>query len=138
LQVTKQLTYTVTWASLIVLVRKKDGSCCFCVDNCCLNECTAKDDYPLPRVEDNLEAMQGSIWFSSLNLQSGHWQVEMEEIDKAKTAFTTNIMLWELNVMPFGLCNAPTAFQPSVRDAVLPAKSGILTISGSKFYSTDC
>ena len=99
------------WSSPVVMVRKKDGTYRFCVDYRKLNSCTRKDAYPLPRIEDNLEAMEGSKWFACLDLASGYWQVEMSEIDKDKTAFTTRYGLWEWNVMPFGLCNAPATFE---------------------------
>jgi hypothetical protein len=99
------------WASPVVIVRKKDGSCRFCIDFRRVNEVTVKDAYPLPRVEDSLDVLQGSAYFSTLDLASGYWQVEMEEIDKEKTAFASKYGSWEFNVMPFGLCNAPATFQ---------------------------
>ena len=54
-----------------------------------------------------LNAVQGSSWFLSLDLQSSYWQIEMDDADKTKTAFTTKSGLWEFNIMAFGLCNAP-------------------------------
>ena len=99
------------WASPIVLVKKKDNSIRFCVDYRELNKVTVKDAYPLPRVDDTLDALAGSRWFSSLDLTSGYWQVEMSPQDKEKTAFTTGNGLYEFNVMPFGLCNAPSTFE---------------------------
>ena len=73
----------------------------FCIDYRELNKVTLKDAYPLPRIDDSLDALSGSEWFSSLDLASGYWQVEMDPEHKSKTAFTTGTGLCEYNVMPF-------------------------------------
>ena len=99
------------WASPIVLVRKKDGTTRFCVDYRRLNSATVKDSYPLPRIDDSIDALSGSCWFSTLDLASGYWQVEVEEKDRPKTAFTTGSGLYQFTVMPFRLCNAPATFE---------------------------
>ena len=99
------------WASPIILVPKKDGSLRFCIDYQKLNSVTRKDAYALPRVDDTLEALSGSKWFSTLDLICGYWQVEIEEKDRHKTAFCTREGLFEFKVMPFGLCNAPAVYQ---------------------------
>lgn len=99
------------WSSPIVLVRKKDGSTRFCTDYRKLNEVTRKDSYPLPRIEESLEALGGSKWFSTLDLASGYWQVEVAPEDRPKTAFTTGRQLFEYKVLPFGLTGAPATFE---------------------------
>ena len=75
------------WTSPIVLVSKKDGTTRFCVDYRKVNYVTHKDSYPLPRVDDTLDTLSGSNWFSTIDLKSGYWQVEMAPEDCEKTAF---------------------------------------------------
>ena len=103
--------YQSPWSSAVVLVRKKDGTTRCCVDYRALNNNTIKDSYPLPRVDDTLDALVGAKWFSTLDLKSGYHQVEMAEEDKEKTAFTYGRGLWHFNVMSYGLCNAPATFE---------------------------
>ena len=101
-----------TWCNTVVLVRKKDGSLCFCIDFCCLNAHTKKDSYPLPRIQEALESLVGTGHFSCLDLKSGFWQIRMDGALKQYTAFTVgNLGFFECDRMPFGLCNALATFQ---------------------------
>ena len=100
------------WASAVVLVRKKDGYLRFCIDLHKLNACTIKDAYSLPHIDETLDCLGGAMIFTSLDLKSGYWQVEMEEGSKPLTAFTVGPLgFYECEWMPFGLTNAPATFQ---------------------------
>ena len=106
------------WSSPIVLVRKKDQTWRFCIDFRKVNSVTEKDSYPLPRIDATLDCFSGARFFSTLDLASGYWQVEVEEAGKPKTAFRISQGFFEFNVTPFGLTNAPATFQ-RLMDCVL-------------------
>ena len=99
------------WASPPVLVRKKDGTVRWCIDYRALNNVTIKDAYPLPLISECLDTLSGTNFFSTLDLASGYWQIELAEGDRQKTAFITKHGLFEHTRMGFGLCNAPSTFQ---------------------------
>ena len=109
-----------SWASPIVLAPKKDGTLRFCVDYRALNEVTRKDAYPIPRIDDILEHLQGAKYFCHLDLASGYWQVKVDEESVPKTAFCIPGGLYEFTVMPFGLCNAPPTFQRLMNTILKP------------------
>ena len=106
------------WSSPIVLVTKKDGSTRFCVDYRRLIDLTVKDAYPIPRVDECLDSLTGSKWFSCLDLNSGFWQVGLDPADKEKTAFATSLGLYQFTVMHFGLANAPSTFERLIEDVM--------------------
>jgi len=100
------------YSSNVVLVRKKDGSLRFCIDFRRLNSRTVKDAYALPRIDETIDHLAGSKYFSKLDLRSGYWQVGMKESDKSNTAFSVGPSgFYECNRMAFGLTNAPATFQ---------------------------
>ena len=99
------------WASPIVLVRKKDNSLRFCIDYRKLNAVTKPDSFPLPRIDDLLDELGESRYFSTLDLAAGYWQIPVHQDFQEKTAFATHQGLYQFTVMPFGLRNAPAAFQ---------------------------
>lgn len=94
----------------MVLVRKKCGTWQFCVDYGHLNSMTVNDAHPLPHVEDIVDALAGSVWFSTLNFTNIYWQVEVAE-DREKKAFTTRQGLCHWRSMQSGLSNSPATFQ---------------------------
>ena len=97
---------------MVVLVWKKARSLRFCIDLRKLSNWTMKDVYSLPHIDVTLDSLQGSQWFSSLNLKSGYWQVEMDEESKPLTVFTIRPLgFYQFDRMPLGLTNAPATFQ---------------------------
>jgi hypothetical protein len=103
------------WSSAPVLVRKKDGSVRWCVDYRALNDKTVKDSFPLPNINDCLDALAGTQYFSTLDMASGYYQIEIAEEDRKKTAFISRYGLHEHTRMAFGLCNAPATFQRAIQ-----------------------
>ena len=100
------------WCNAVVLVRKKDRSLRFCIDFRKLNSLTVKDSHLLPHICETLESLSGAAHYSTFDMNSGFWQVPMDEESKQYTAFTLGSMgLYECESMPFGLCNAPPTFQ---------------------------
>eukprot|EP00731_Ephydatia_muelleri_P000008 Em0001g8a len=119
------------WSSPVVLVRKKDGAHRFCVDYRGLNEVTKADGFPLPRVDDLLDQLGLSRYFSTLDLAAGFWQIRMHPDSKEKTAFATPQGLFEFQVMPFGLMNSPAVFQRLMQQVL----AGLNPAEGPEFVS---
>jgi len=99
------------WASNVVLVKKKDGSYRCCIDYRQLNTVTRRDVYPLPRIDDCLDAMSSATLFSTFDLRSSYHQVEVSPQDRDKTTFICPRGMYRYRTMPFGLCNAGATFQ---------------------------
>ncbi|EYC36599.1 hypothetical protein Y032_0877g2818, partial [Ancylostoma ceylanicum] len=100
-----------SWATLIVLVQKKDGTLRLCVDYRNVNQVTRVDSYPLPTIDSILQSLKGKGFFSTLDLSSGYWQISLPEDAKQKSAFTTTEGLYQFCVLPFGLSSSPPVFQ---------------------------
>ena len=100
------------------MVRKKNGSHRFCVDYRVLNSVTKADIFPLPRIDDLLNQLGGSRYFSTLDIASRFWQIQMEPESREKTGFVTPQGLYEFLVVPFGLKNASAVFQRLIGKAL--------------------
>lgn len=106
------------YASPIVVVRKKNGEIRMCIDYRTLNSRTVPDQYTTPRIDEALDCLSGSKWFSVLDLRSGYYQIEMREEDKEKTAFICPLGFYQFERMPQGLTGAPATFQRLMEKAV--------------------
>ncbi|GJV18818.1 putative reverse transcriptase domain-containing protein [Tanacetum coccineum] len=108
------------WGASVLFVKKKDGSFRMCIDYRELNKLTVKNCYPLPRIDDLFDQLQGSQFFSKIDLRSGYHQLRVHEDDIPKTAFRTRYGYFEFTVMPFGLTNAPAIFMDLMNKVCRP------------------
>ena len=118
-----------SWNSNIILALKKDSTWRLFTDLRLLNSRTIKDSYSIPRLEDTLDKLAGAKFFSCIDLKNGYWQVEIEESDKHKTAFSVpGVGFYEYNNMTFGLCNAPATFQRLMEQVLYDLNNEICAI----------
>ena len=118
---------TSAWSSPVILVKKKSGELRFCVDYRKLNSVTVGHAHPLPRIDDILDSLGDSKYFTTLDLRSGYWQISVDEHDRHKTAFATPNGLYEFNRMPFGLSTAPATFQRTM-DIILSGLTYVICL----------
>ncbi|KAJ0623757.1 putative nucleotidyltransferase, Ribonuclease H [Helianthus annuus] len=108
------------WGAPVLFVKKKDGSFRMCIDYRELNKLTVKNRYPLPRIDDLFDQLQGSSFYSKIDLRSGYHQLRIQEESIPKTAFRTRYGHYEFLVMAFGLTNAPAVFMDLINRVCKP------------------
>nr|GEY83795.1 putative reverse transcriptase domain-containing protein [Tanacetum cinerariifolium] len=127
------------WGAPVLFVKKKDGSFWMCIDYQELNKITVKNRYPLPRIDDLFDQLQGSSVYTKIDLRSGYHQLRVREEDIPKTAFRTRYEHYESQVMPFGLTNVPAVFMDLMNWVCKPYldKFVIIFIDDILIYSKD-
>ena len=128
------------WGAPVLFVKKKDGTMRLCIDYRQLNQVTVKNRYPLPRIDDLFDQLQGTKVFSKIDLRSGYHQLKVKDSDVSKTVFRTRYGHYEFLVMPFGVTNAPAifmdlmnrVFQPYLDSFVIVFIDDILVYSHSQ------
>nr|GFB40569.1 putative reverse transcriptase domain-containing protein [Tanacetum cinerariifolium] len=130
---------SLPWGAPVLFIKKKDGSFRMCIDYRELNKLTVKNRYPLPRIDDLFDQLQGSSVYSKIDLRSGYHQLRVREEDIPKTAFRTRYGHYEFQVMPFGLTNTPAVFMDLMNRVCKPYldKFVIVFIDDILIYSKD-
>ncbi|GKD04087.1 putative reverse transcriptase domain-containing protein [Tanacetum coccineum] len=136
---------TLPWGAPVLFVKKKDGSFRLCIDYRKLNKLAVKNRYPLPRIDDLFDQLQGSSTYSKIDLKSGYHQLRVRDEDIPKTAFRTRYGHYEFQVMSFGLTNASAVFmdlmnrvcKPYLDKFVIVFINDILIYSRNKEEHTD-
>jgi len=132
-------TSVSSWGALVLFVKKKDGTLRLCIDYRELNKITIKNKYPLPRIDDLFDQLEGAWVFSKINLRSGYHQLRIKLEDIPKTAFRTRYGHYGFTMMPFGFTNAPVAFMDLMNRVFRPYldKFVVVFIDDILIYSKD-
>jgi len=116
------------FGSPVLFVAKPNGTLHMCIDYRAVNAITIKDLYPLPHIEDLLNSMHGSCWFTKVDLAAGYHRIRIETADRQKTAFTSKFGLYEWRVLLFGLANAPSQFMRMTNGILEPMKRKFIVV----------
>ena len=125
LKVISKVTQPTDWCAGMVVVPKRSGEVCICVDLKPLNECVLREVYPIPKVDETLAQLLGASVFSKLDANSGFWQIPLAEESKHLTTFITPFARYWFNKLPFGISSAPELFQRCMGE-ILEGLPGVL------------